>query len=154
MENFEEIKNRLKQKWLQYYKHNRKWINKYCEENYFISVEGSFEGETWQTGRRSLEDKRFCEVHPPSELIIGVITALEPILAQYWLTAFVDLYANKEKILVTLGLNFDPELELKKMEEKNRKNQPLVMEIEIMLDDNNSPENFYQLTMDHEPLSN
>jgi hypothetical protein len=55
-------------------------------------------------------------VHPPSELIIGVITALEPILAQYWLTAFVDLYANKEKIFVTLGLNFDPELELKKIE--------------------------------------
>lgn len=146
MENFEEIKKRLKKKWLQYYKHNRKWINKYCQENCFVSVQGSLEGETWGTGERSLDDKRFSEVHPPSELIIGVISALEPLLAQYWLTAFVDLYANKEKILVALGLNFDPELELKKIEQKNWEHQQLVLEPEIILDDNNLREKRYLST--------
>ena len=135
MENFEEIKIRLKKKWLQYYKHNRSWINKYCQENCFVSVKGSFEGETWSTAERSWEDVSYSEVHPPSEIIIGAITALEPLLAQYWLTAFVDLYANKEKIIVTLGLNFDPELELKKMEEKKWNNDDqLILEPELIID--------------------
>ncbi|NCO75693.1 MAG: DUF5331 domain-containing protein [Cyanobacteria bacterium] len=148
MENFEEIKARLKKKWLHYYKHNRQWINKYCQENYFVSVQGSFEGETWETGERSLDDKRFSEVHPPSELIIGVITALEPFLAQYWLGAFMDLYANKEKIIVALGLNFDSELELKKIEQKKWENQQLVLESEVILDVKNFPENHYLSTTD------
>jgi hypothetical protein len=140
MENFEEIKVRLKKKWLQYYKHNRTWINKYCQENCYVSVKGSLEGETWSTAERSWEDPSYGEVHPPSELIIGAITALEPLLAQYWLTAFVDLYANKEKIIVALGLNFDPELELKKMEQKKWDNDQLVLEPELVLDDNNTNE--------------
>ena len=140
MENFEEIKVRLKKKWLQYYKHNRTWINKYCQENCYVSVKGSLEGETWSTAERSWEEPSYAEVHPPSELIIGAITALEPLLAQYWLTAFVDLYANKEKIIVALGLNFDPELELKKMEQKKWDNDQLVLEPELVIEDNNSNE--------------
>ena len=135
MENFEDIKARLKNKWLQYYKQNRNWINKYCQENCYVSVKGSFEGETWSTAQRSWEDPHYTEVHPPSELIIGAITALEPLLAQYWLTPFVDLYANREKIVVALGLNFDPELELKKMEEKQWNNNQLVLELELVDDD-------------------
>ena len=140
MESFEEIKVRLKKKWLQYYKHNRSWINKYCQENCYVSVKGSFDGETWSTAERSWEDPSYKEIHPPSELIIGAITALEPLLAQYWLTAFVDLYANKEKIIVALGLNFDPELELKKMEQKKWDNDQLVLEPEVVIDDDDDPE--------------
>ena len=136
MENFEDIKVRLKKKWLQYYKHNRTWITKYCQENCYVSVKGSIEGETWTTDQRNWEDPNYREVHPPSELILGTITALEPLLAQYWLTAFVDLYANKEKIIVTLGLNFDPELELKKMEEKKWTNDQLVLEPELIVEEN------------------
>lgn len=135
MENFEEIKARLKKKWLQYYKHNKTWIEKYCQENCFVSVKGSAEGETWTTVERSRENNVYKEVHPPSELILGAITALEPLLAQYWLTAFVDLYANKEKIIVALGLNFDPEIELKKMEQKIWEDEQLILEPEIMMDD-------------------
>lgn len=140
MENFEEIKARLKKKWLQYYKHNKSWIDKYCQENCYVSVQGSSEGETWTTVERSLEDSIYQEVHPPSELILGAITALEPLLAQYWLTAFVDLYANKEKIIVTLGLNFDPELELQKMEQKTWDDDQLILEPEIMLNDDDDRE--------------
>ncbi len=142
MENFEEIKIRLKKKWLQYYKHNRTWINKYCKENCYVSVKGSLEGETWSTGDRTWEDPSYSEVHPPSELILGAITALEPLLAQYWLTAFVDLYANKEKIIVALGLNFDPELELKKMEQKTWDNDQLVLEPEILMQDDDNEKHF------------
>jgi len=149
MNNFEEIKSRLKKKWLQYYKHNRLWINKYCQENYYSSVQGSKEGETWETGERSIEEPKYSEVHPPSELIIGAITALEPLLAQYWLTAFVDLYANKEKIVVALGLNFDPELELKKIEQKKWENeQKPVIQTELI--DNNLPRQNYFLSADLE----
>ena len=140
MENFEEIKARLKKKWLQYYKHNKTWIEKYCQENCYVSVQGSADGETWTTVARSLKDNAYKEVHPPSELILGAITALEPLLAQYWLTAFVDLYANKEKIIVALGLNFDPELELKKMEQKAWDDDQLILEPEVMMDDDYNSE--------------
>jgi hypothetical protein len=147
MENFEEIKLRLKKKWLQYYKHNRQWINKYCQENCFTSVQGSTEGETWGTAERSIDDKRYREVHPPSELIIGAITALEPFLAQYWLTAFVDLYANKEKIVVALGLNFDPELELKKIEQQNWQNQhQTIIEPELLIEGDSNQDTHYLST--------
>jgi hypothetical protein len=147
MENFNEIKLRLRKKWLQYYKHNRQWINKYCQENCYTSVQGSFEGETWGTAERSIEDKRYTQVHPPSELIIGAITALEPLLAQYWLTAFVDLYANKEKIVVALGLNFDPELELKQIEQKNWENQQQkVLEPELLTEEESEQEKRYLST--------
>ncbi len=146
MENFEEIKIRLKKKWLQYYKHNRTWINKYCQENCYVSVKGSIEGETWTTIERSWDDPNYAEVHPPSELIIGAITALEPLLAQYWLTAFVDLYANKEKIIVALGLNFDPELELKKIEQKKWDKEQLVLQPELITEDTQETENRFLST--------
>lgn len=84
----EQFKIQLKEKWLNYYQDNRIWLEKLDGHGQSIS-------------------------NP--DFILGIITALEPSselkeLLQYFLLVTKDCGS----IIKALGLDFDPELELKK----------------------------------------
>ena len=85
---FGSLKNSLKQKWLQYFQSNRFWISLHSGV------------ATPDGGKR-----------PPSYLILGVINALEPQLAELMLP-FSKLNPNVDTLIDVLGLNFDPDLML------------------------------------------
>ena len=92
LENPEQFKAELQDKWLDYYQANRIWLE---------NMEGK--GQT---------------IHN-SWFILGVITALETKselkeLLQYFLAVSQD----SDSIIRALGLNFDPEIELKKRSQK------------------------------------
>ncbi len=86
---FGNLKNSLKQKWLQYFQSNRFWISLH-----------SGAVDTPDGGKR-----------PASYLILGIINALEPQLAELMLP-FSKLNPNVDNLIDVLGLNFDPDLML------------------------------------------
>ena len=93
---FEELQPNLKDKWLDYYEANRFWLKPFIDEK----GSGYKYVPSTQSGR------------PSSEIILGVITTLEPRLAElllYWFLVDADF----DKVINTLGLHFDPEIELK-----------------------------------------
>lgn len=86
---FGSLKNSLKQKWLQYFQSNRFWISLHSDAV-----------DTPDGGKR-----------PASYLILGIINALEPQLAELMLP-FSKLNPNVDNLIDVLGLNFDPDLML------------------------------------------
>jgi hypothetical protein len=97
---FDKFQVNLKYKWLDYYQVNRDWLVKLTDKN----------GTWYKTGEGG---KR-----PNSNLILGTITALEPRLAEL-LDAFCELNGEPNALVETLGLNFDPDIELAKQTVKS-----------------------------------
>lgn len=81
----------LRQKWLQFFQANRDWILMHMEVESVYTPDG---------GKR-----------PPSYLILGVVNALEPKLAQLMLP-FSKLNPDADTLIEVLDLNFDPEVAL------------------------------------------
>ncbi|ARV60112.1 hypothetical protein BZZ01_17105 [Nostocales cyanobacterium HT-58-2] len=88
---FDSFTDSLKQKWLQFFQLNRDWIVMHMEIDSVYTPDG---------GRR-----------PPSYLILGVINALEPKLAQLMLP-FSKLNPDADTLVEVLELNFDPDAAL------------------------------------------
>ena len=88
---YENFTASLKQKWLEYFQKNRAWLILQME---IKSV------KTPDSGRR-----------PGSSLILGVINALEPKLANL-MVPFYKLNPDEDALVEVLGLNFDPDKEL------------------------------------------
>jgi Family of unknown function (DUF5331) len=86
--NIQQIRQSLKQKWIDYYYKNRSWLVK-------VRVWGTYDGV-----RR-----------PASGFILATASVLEPQLEQI-LPFIVDLNSNPDGIIAALGLNFNPEEEL------------------------------------------
>lgn len=86
---FDDLKTSLKQKWLQFFQINSSWISLQMEMESVYTPDG---------GRR-----------PSSSLILGVVTALEPQLAQLMLP-FSKLNPDPDVLIDVLELNFDPNL--------------------------------------------
>ncbi|MGK7933731.1 MAG: DUF5331 domain-containing protein [Microcystaceae cyanobacterium] len=99
---FEELKKGLKDKWLDYYKANRDWIVPLVNNH-----------RDWT----KLGDNKYC---PPDYIILSAITALEPKFSQ-WLSVILDFQKDKYTIITELGLNFDPDVELKKRPDQYNK---------------------------------
>lgn len=91
--NVHQLRHALKVKWLLYYRQNRPWLTK-------IRIWGTYEGK-----RR-----------PSSSFILATLTHLEPDLIEM-LPFIVSLSNNPDQIVVALGLNFNPEEELKSLTE-------------------------------------
>lgn len=83
--NTEQIRQSVREKWLTYYAENRPWISR-------LGVWVNCDGQ-----RR-----------PSSGFILAALAALEPRLAQL-LPLIVDLSHNPDRIVMALGLNFNPE---------------------------------------------
>jgi len=90
---FDDFTSALKQKWLQYYQLNDSWLALQMEVENVKTPDG---------GRR-----------PSSYLILGVLNALEPKLAQLMLP-FSKLNSNPDSLIDVLDLNFDPDIALGK----------------------------------------
>ncbi|MBW4440961.1 MAG: DUF5331 domain-containing protein [Plectolyngbya sp. WJT66-NPBG17] len=86
--NIDQLRRSLKDRWLDYYQENRSWITR-------LSIWVSCEGK-----RR-----------PSSSFILGALSTVEPRLVDL-LPLIVDLSNHPDRIVVALGLNFDPEQEL------------------------------------------
>ncbi len=83
--NTEQLRQSLKEKWLNYYEENREWLSR-------LGVWVNCEGQ-----RR-----------PSSGFILATLSALEPRL-NHLLPLIVDLSSNPDRIVLALGLNFNPE---------------------------------------------
>jgi Family of unknown function (DUF5331) len=92
--NIEQLRHSLRVKWLRYYQQNRSWLVKL---------------QIWGT-----ENGRRC---PKSSFILATVSILEPELTEL-LPLLVALNKNPDRIASALGLNFDPEEELKLMSEE------------------------------------
>jgi hypothetical protein len=88
---FDSFTDSIKQKWLQFFQANREWITLQ------MTVESVY---TPDGGKR-----------PSSYLILGVINALEPKLAQL-MFPFAKLNPDADTLIEVLDLNFDPDIAL------------------------------------------
>ncbi|PSB09894.1 hypothetical protein C7B61_08520 [filamentous cyanobacterium CCP1] len=91
--NIEHLRKSLKAQWLIYYRDNRSWLT---HLGVWVTCEGA---------RR-----------PSSSFILGTLSTLEPQLIQL-LPLIVDLSSNPDRIVIALGLNFNPDEELKTFKE-------------------------------------
>ena len=91
--NVQQLRHALKVKWLLYYRQNRPWLTK-------LRIWGTFEGK-----RR-----------PSSSFILATVTNLEPQLVEI-LPFIVSLSSNPDQVIVALGLDFNPEEEMKSLTE-------------------------------------
>ncbi|QCS48176.1 hypothetical protein FEK30_01285 [Picosynechococcus sp. PCC 11901] len=103
---FEQIKPSIKTKWLDYFENNQDWLNILMDRGESVA--------TPDGGRR-----------PQGSVILGAISAKEPRLAES-LYLFSLVEANFDTIVDVLGLNFDPLLELRNLEEKGAAAKPMI----------------------------
>lgn len=96
--NIQQLRQSLKILWLNYYREQRDWLTR-------VGV--------WVT----CEGKR----RPSSSFILATLSVLEPKLTEL-LPLVVDLSSNPDRIVIALGLNFNPDEELENLEQQN---QPL-----------------------------
>ena len=105
----EKFKAELKEKWLNYYKTNRTWLQNYMNNNSGWYDKVRFETEAL----KSLGfDEDYTPRRPECYFILGVVSVLEPSITNIF--TFVENFtSNSEEIVRALGLHFDPEIELK-----------------------------------------
>lgn len=104
--NVEHFRRSLKTTWLRYYRDNRAWIAR-------IGIWVDCEGQ-----RR-----------PSSSFILGTLSTLEPQLC-HLLPLVVDLSSNPDRIVIALGLNFNPDKELEAIAESG---EPLLDDLVKLL---------------------
>ncbi|MFM7366157.1 MAG: DUF5331 domain-containing protein [Cuspidothrix sp.] len=88
---FDSFTDSIKQKWLQFFQANREWITLQMNIESVSTPDG---------GKR-----------PSSYLILGVVNALEPKLAQL-MFPFAKLNPNADTLIEVLDLHFDPDITL------------------------------------------
>jgi len=86
--NTDQLRHSVRAKWLTYYEENRQWL---ARLGVWVNCDGQ---------RR-----------PSSGFILATLSMLEPQLAQL-LPLIVDLSSNPDRIVVALGLNFNPDEQL------------------------------------------
>ena len=110
----EQFKIELKDKWLNYYQTNRYWLKLLLVPN-----QGNWY-ESANYNEEELEDDKYQPCRPNPIFILGVVSVLEPEIQS--LCNFAP--PNKpNEIVKHLGLDFDPELELKKRSQKTTNQQ-------------------------------
>ena len=88
---FHSFTDSIRQKWLQFFQANRDWIKLHMQVESVYTPDG---------GKR-----------PPSYLILGVVNALEPKLAQL-MFPFSKLNPDADTLIEVLDLHFDPDIAL------------------------------------------
>ena len=95
--NIEQFRHVLKQKWLKYYQENQNWL---VHLGVWVTCKGQ---------RR-----------PSSGFILATLSILEPKLTQL-LPLVVDLNNNPDGIVISLGLNFNPDKELTRIANQQKR---------------------------------
>ena len=109
----EEFKAELKDKWLNYYEANRNWLQALTDRSgsWYQNIHSYEDEELEQLGYSNYSPRR-----PNDCFIFGVLSILEPQLKG--LFAFAP--ESPSNYIDRLGLDFDPEIELKKRPEKEK----------------------------------
>ena len=94
MNNTEEFKLIVKERWLDYYEINQDWITKFTNANKWW-VDCSSGG---------------CR--PNALIILGAITSSDPRISD-WMSIFCELQSNANELIKVLGLDFDPDEAIK-----------------------------------------
>jgi hypothetical protein len=97
--NTQQIRQSVRDKWLSYYEENRQWLSR-------LGVWVNCDGQ-----RR-----------PSSGFILATLSVLEPQLT-HLLPLIVDLSSNPDRIILALGLNFNPDEELEALKAKGANSQ-------------------------------
>jgi hypothetical protein len=121
MESFEQFKAILKEKWLNYYKENQEWIKSYHKNNLGFASVGYYLSEDKTDYFTKERDDKYKKIRPSSDFIIGVITMLEPLVINFYMELLCEAEVSNYNIVKALGLNFDPDLELERIEEEKQK---------------------------------
>jgi Family of unknown function (DUF5331) len=108
MRTFTETKKDLKEKWLDYWEINREWILIFCTK--------------YDSNKRWIPTPDKGN-RPMAEIILGIICGLEPDFAQDCMETLMSLSQDSNALINALGLNFDPDIELKKRREEREKVQ-------------------------------
>lgn len=96
--NIEQLRRSVKDKWLSYYEENRQWL---IRLGVWVNCDGQ---------RR-----------PSSSFILATLSVLEPQLTQL-LPLIVDLSSNPDRIVMALGLNFNPDEQLEAIAKAHQAN--------------------------------
>lgn len=105
LEEFEQVKAELREKWLDYYEANRSWIK----------IANLHKGQRWDEVIDGTDTTLWC---PNSNLIIGFATGLDKRIANsIKISIHLSGSGNVDKIVEGLGLKFDPDIALKAREE-------------------------------------
>jgi len=107
--NIDHLRRSLKAQWLNYYRENRVWLTRL---GVWVNCEGN---------RR-----------PSSSFILATLSVLEPQLTQM-LPLVVDLSSNPDRIVMALGLNFNPDEELTTMGETSLEEVKLLSPFSVAL---------------------
>jgi hypothetical protein len=99
------LKERLKDLWLDYFQYHQSWIDNY---------------ECWVKCSSSEETR------PIAYLILGVMSVIEPRLQDY-LTPLYGLNSSGEEIVTILNLDFSPQTELEKRDEEQKSSQEVTL---------------------------
>jgi hypothetical protein len=94
MNNTEELKSIIKERWLDYYEINQDWIVKFTNAN-----------SGWVK----------CPAggsRPSALIILGAITCSDSRLVS-WMSLFCELHSDPDKLIKVLELDFDPDEEVK-----------------------------------------
>ncbi len=111
LEEFEQLKAELKERWLDYYEINHSWIK----------VAAINKTHTWA---EVVDGKSVTLTCPDSKLIIGVVSDCDPRVSEFiQVSTQFSGTCNLDKIVEGLGLRFDPEIELKERAEALAKRQ-------------------------------
>ena len=105
-----QFKAELREKWLSYYQTNRDWLQHCMNEDSGWSDDVDYEEDELE--ELELEED-YNPRRPECYFILGVITILEPSV-QGLLSFGSGISTRSEKLVEALGLDFDPEIELKK----------------------------------------
>lgn len=117
LERPEQFKAELKDKWLDYYEANRNWIKSLIDSNTNWGKNLNYYYDKQELENLGYNDYTPCR--PESLFIIGIVANLDSQLQGL----FAFLLKNPDEILSMIGLNFDPEIELKKREQQKLQNQ-------------------------------
>jgi hypothetical protein len=107
--NIEHLRRSLKAKWLGYYRENRTWLTRL---GVWVNCEGN---------RR-----------PSSSFILATLSVIEPQLTQM-LPLVVDLSSNPDRIVMALGLNFNPDEELTAIEQASPEEMKMLPPFSVAL---------------------
>ena len=111
LEEFEQLKAELKERWLDYYEINHEWIK----------VAAIHKTHTWA---EVVDGKSVTMTCPDSKLVIGVVSDYDPRVSEFIQVATqFSGTCNLDKIVEGLGLRFDPDIALKERAEAKAKRQ-------------------------------
>lgn len=117
LEQPEQFKTELKDKWLDYYEANKNWIKSLIDSNTNWGKNLNYYYDKQELESLGYNDYTPCR--PESLFIIGIVANLDSQLQGL----FAFILKNPDEILSIIGLDFDPEIELKKREQQKLQQQ-------------------------------